>query len=269
MDWRRIAAIARKDLREVTTNSTVVATMAVVPLVMCIVLPAVVLLIVLNAGTASLGSVDFLAKLIARYPVPPAFGGALEGMLYILLNYTFLPFFMIIPLLVSSVIAAHSVVGEKERGTLETLLYTPVTNRELVLAKLLSSFIPALAVTIGGFVGYFAVSNGIYLAYRGGLVVRSIVWLPALVLMAPAVSLLGLSLSLLVSLKAKTFVEAQQVSGLVVIPFVGLMYGQIGGLFVMSPLAVIAIGLVAVAASYVVYGRIGPRFNRERILMNM
>jgi ABC-type transport system involved in multi-copper enzyme maturation permease subunit len=269
MNWLRISAIARKDLKEITASRTVVTTMAIVPLILCIVMPAAVLLVALNMGMAALGNVGFLAKLIARYPVPAGFGGTIEGVLYVFLNYTFLPFFMIIPLMVSSVIAANSIVGEKERGTLETLLYTPVTNRELVLAKLLSSFIPALAVTVAGFAGYFAVCNIIYGAYRGMLVVRSIIWLPTIALLAPSVSLLGLSATLLVSLKAKTFVEAQQMSAVVVIPVVVLLYAQVGGLLVLGPLTVVLIAVAALAVSYVIYGRIGPRFSRERILMSM
>jgi ABC-type transport system involved in multi-copper enzyme maturation permease subunit len=269
MNWRRISAIAQKDLSEVTASSQVMVPMAIVPIVMCVAVPAVVLLLGLNMGADALGNMGFLSKLVARYPVPVAITGTLDRMLYVFLNYTFLPFFMIIPVLVSSIIAANSVVGEKERGTLETLLYTPVTNRELVVAKLLSSFVPAIIVTFGGFAGYFLLSNGIFWAYRGTLIIRDVIWLPALLLLAPAVSLLGLSAALLVSMKAKTYMEAQQMSALVVVPFVVLLYGQIGGLFVLGPLMVVLLGVAALGISYVLYGRIGPRFNREQMLMNM
>jgi ABC-type Na+ efflux pump permease subunit len=269
MNWRRISAIAKKDLSEVTASKQVTVPMAIVPVVMCVVLPAVVLLAGLNVGIESMGNMGFLTKLIARYPVPSSISGTLDQMLYVFLNYTFLPFFMIIPVLVSSIIAANSVVGEKERGTLETLLYTPVTNRELVVAKLLSSFVPAMIATLAGFVGYFLVSNGIFWAYRGMLIIRSVIWIPALLLLAPAVSLLGLSASLLVSMKAKTYMEAQQMSALVVLPFVVLLYGQIGGLFVLGPLMVVLLGVAALGASYLIHGTIGPRFSREQMLMNM
>lgn len=269
MNWRRIRAIARKDLREVTASSSVTVPMAAVPLILCIALPAVILLIALEGGADALGNMGAIAKLVDRYPIPAAIAAPVDRLLYVFLNYSFLPFFMIIPVLVSSIIAANSVVGEKERGTLETLLYTPVTNKELIFAKLLSSFVPAIIVTAGGFLGYFAVSNGVYWAYRGALIVRSIIWIPALLLLAPAVSLLGLSAALLVSLKAKTFMEAQQMSALVVVPFVVLLYAQIGGLLVLGPLLVVLLGIAALGASYVIYGRIGPRFSREQILMNM
>ena len=128
-------------------------------------------------------------------------------MLFIFLNYTFLPFFMLVPIMASSVIAANSVVGEKERKTLETLLYTPVTSRELLVAKELAVFLPAMLIAYVSFALYFLVTNGIALALRGILLVRSPVWIPGLLLLAPAVSLLALSVSILVSLKARNFME--------------------------------------------------------------
>ncbi len=101
------------------------------------------------------------------------------------------------------------------------------------------------------------------------LIIRSVIWIPALLLLAPAVSLLGLSAALLVSMKAKTYMEAQQMSALVVVPFVVLLYAQVGGLFVLGPLVVVALGIAALGASYIIYRKIGPRFNREQMLMNM
>ena len=45
--------------------------------------------------------------------------------------------------MISSVVAASSFVGEKERKTLESLLYTPIDIASLFWGKLLSAFIPA------------------------------------------------------------------------------------------------------------------------------
>ena len=269
MNWRRVFAIVRKDLGEVTGSRSVMIPMAIVPVVLCLVLPAVVLLLGLNGGADAMGNIDTLARLADRYPVPAVFQTTVDRLLYVLLNYTFLPFFLIVPVLVSTFIAANAVVGEKERGTLETLLYTPVTNRELVTAKLAGAFVPAALVTFGSFIGYFALTNALSVAYRGVLIVRAIIWVPGLLLLAPSISLLGLSTALLVSLKAKTFLEAQQVSGLVVVPVVALVYAQVGGLVVLGPLVVVLIAAAALGASWVLFARIAPRFNREQILMNL
>src|SRR3546814_7487172 len=51
----------------------------------------------------------------------------------------------------SAVLAADAVAGEKERKTLESLLHSSIRDRDLFLAKFLSAFLPALAVSWLGF----------------------------------------------------------------------------------------------------------------------
>ena len=46
------------------------------------------------------------------------------------------------PIFTASVIAADSLVGEKERKTSEALLALPISNGELLLGKILASFCP-------------------------------------------------------------------------------------------------------------------------------
>jgi ABC-type Na+ efflux pump permease subunit len=176
---------------------------------------------------------------------------------------------MVVPIVISTVIAANAVVGEKERKTLETLLYTPVTSRELLVAKELAVFLPAIVITYASFVAYFLITNGIGLALRGIMLVRSLVWIPGLLLLAPAVSLLALSISILVSLKAKNFMEAQQTSGLIVLPVIGLVGAQVTGIVILSLPVVLVISALLLGASYLLVGRIGPRFNRERVISTL
>ena len=58
-----------------------------------------------------------------------------------------LPFFLLLPLLISGIITSDSFAGERERNTLETLLVTPIRDFELFLGKIFTSFIPTLLVT--------------------------------------------------------------------------------------------------------------------------
>jgi ABC-2 type transport system permease protein len=58
-----------------------------------------------------------------------------------------LPFFLLIPLLMSGIITSDSFAGERERNTLEPLLVTPTRDWELLLGKVLTPFLPALLVT--------------------------------------------------------------------------------------------------------------------------
>jgi len=72
----------------------------------------------------------------------------------LLIGYLFAPFFLIMPLMFSTVIAAESFAGERERKTIEALLYTPATDTELFLGKVLAAFTPAVLITWGGFIAY-------------------------------------------------------------------------------------------------------------------
>ena len=58
------------------------------------------------------------------------------------------------PISVSLVIALESFVGEKERGSIEPLLNTPLENWQLYLGKLLSSIIPSLISSYFGMAVY-------------------------------------------------------------------------------------------------------------------
>ena len=74
-------------------------------------------------------------------------------------GYLLAPLFLIVPLMVSAVLAADAFAGEKERRTLEALLHLPISDRDLFLAKLLGAFLPAMAVSWIGFLAFAVVAN--------------------------------------------------------------------------------------------------------------
>lgn len=269
MKWNRIRALIRKDMKEVTANTMVILPMVIVPVMLCVVVPLAVLLIVHSVGIEMINGVDMLEKIIPRYPVPSDIDGLAYQILYIFLNYSFLPFFMIIPVMLASIIASNSIVGEKERKTLETLLYSPITNREFLVGKLLSAFIPAVLITFASFLLYFVSINGVSYALIGRMMVSSPIWISAILLLSPSVSLLGLSVTLLVSLKAKTFMEAQQTAGIIVLPFVALVVVQITGVVIFKTVYVLLLSGVLAGISCFIITRTGPRFNRERIISTL
>ena len=90
-----------------------------------------------------------------------------------------------------------------------------------------------------------------------------------MLLLAPSVSLLGLSVTLLVSLKSKSFMEAQQLSALVVLPLMILIGIQITGVVVFSPLYVAILSIAIFLISYMAMGKLGPRFSREKIISTL
>ena len=177
--------------------------------------------------------------------------------------------FMIVPVMIATLVCANAIVGEKERKTLETLLSTPLTNREFVVAKLLVSFLPAIVLSWMVFVVFFAAANALSLILMRQMIVRSLIWLPSLLLLSPAVSLVGLSLTLPVSLKARTFQSAQQFAALVVVPLVALVVMQVTGVVILNALYVVLLSLALLALAWILIMRVLPRFTREGIISTL
>jgi ABC-2 type transport system permease protein len=61
-----------------------------------------------------------------------------------------------IPAIVPSVVAAYAVVGERQQGTLEPVLTTPIRRDELLLGKALAALFPSLAVAYAVYAFFLA-----------------------------------------------------------------------------------------------------------------
>ncbi len=120
MSRRRIGAILRKELREYGRNRSVISGMAILPLVFSI----QPLIAVLRLSTSASGAI------------------AHEHVLLYMLG---------IPALVPVFVAAYAVAGERQQGTLEPALSTPIRSEEFLLGKAIAALIPSLAVAYGVF----------------------------------------------------------------------------------------------------------------------
>jgi ABC-2 type transport system permease protein len=242
MNWRAIKAVIRKDLVVVLRSKAVLLPLILVPVIVLVVMPAVFGLI----ATAPL-SADDMAELEAM--LPPEMEGAFSGMggpqlwVTFALTYMMAPMYLIIPLMVASVIAADSFVGERERKTLEALLHTPITNWELLVAKLLSGWLAAMGVALGSFVLYAIVANLVGYSVMGRLFFPNLMWVVMVLWVMPATAGLGLTAMVLVSIRVNTFQEAYQMGGVVVLPIVALMISQATGVMYFSVGLVLLLGL--------------------------
>ena len=245
MNARALAAIVRKDLMVVGRSRGVILPIILVPLIMLVILPAVAAIVPQFVDDASFAEFDMLLE-----AMPVGIQDQLmeltdpQRLVILLLVYFMAPMYLIVPLMVASVIAADSFAGEKERKTLEALLYTPTTDRELLTAKLLSAWIPALAVAWGGFVLYAFVGNAAAWPVMGRLFFPNWMWIVLVIWVVPAVAGLGLLITVLISARVRGFQEAYQLSGVVVLPVLLLVIGQATGVMVMSTGIVALLGLV-------------------------
>lgn len=245
MNWRVIRTLVLRDLRLVTRSKAMMLPMLIVPLILVVAIPAGVGFFAPQMAAA--GEVQDLAQFLEMMPdaMRERFAGYDEAQIIVVafLEHLFAPMFLIIPLMVASTIAAGSFVGEKERRTLEALLYTPTTDTELFLGKLLASWIPALLVGLGAFVLYGLVVNISAWHVMGGVFFPNAMWVALVLWLAPAAAGLGLGAIILISSKVSTFQDAYQLGAMVVIPVLLLVFGQIAGVLYLNVLAVLLLGL--------------------------
>jgi ABC-type Na+ efflux pump permease subunit len=248
MNWRAIRAIVRKDLKVVAQSKGVMIPLMVVPLVFLLLLPGGTALLLSNDDLAAEGFNEleaFLVNLPAGIQTElDQYESETQQLIHLVIIYQFAPLFLILPLMVSSVIGADSFAGEKERKTLEALIYTPTTNGELYLGKMLSAWLPAIAVALGGFVIYGVVVNATAWPVMGRAFFPNLMWIVLVIWVAPAAAGLGLAAMVLVSSRVRGFQEAYQLGSMVVIPIVLLMLGQVGGVLYFNIELVLILGLL-------------------------
>jgi ABC-2 type transport system permease protein len=260
---KRIRTIIDKEWAEVFKNRVVLMTIVILPLVFTV-MPLGILYATRTGVTPGGSSTDVppqFEKMCAQ--TTGATGG--ECMQVFILN-EFLLLYMMMPLAIPVAIAAYSIVGEKTTRSLEPLLATPITTEELLAGKGLAAVIPAILATWGAF-AIFVV--GMPLVGTSAAVYRSLfspTWLVAVLLVGPLLAALAVNFAIIVSSRVSDPRTAEQVSMVIIVPLLGLLFGQIAGVVVLNvqlmlgvavALAVLDIGLIYLGARW---------FQRETIL---
>jgi len=248
MNRRAIQAIVRRDLLAVVRSKGVMIPLILVPLLMMIVIPAALgrfAPALSEMPGANLPDVSQFLDLLPEDLVDRFEGYTTDQLLITFtLVYMFAPMYLIVPLMVASVVAADSFAGEKERKTLEALIYTPTTDLELFTGKVLSAWLPALVVSLVGFVLYGIAVNAAAWPTMQRIFFPNTTWLVLVVWVAPGAAALGLGATVLVSSRVNSFQEANQIAGVIVLPIVALVIAQASGVMYLSIGLTVVLGVV-------------------------
>ena len=184
----RIRAIFRKELREYRHNGSIIATMAVLPVIF--VLEPLIQIFSLPASSAS--------TLLHKAPLLYMLG---------------------IPALVPAALAAYAVVGERQQGTLEPVLTTPIRREEFLLGKALAVLAPALAISYAVF-GVSVASIGLFAQSAVASAVLRAPELLAQLVFTPLLAAWSIWLGVAISARSNDTRVAQQLSILASLPTV-------------------------------------------------
>jgi ABC-2 type transport system permease protein len=234
MRTRAVQAVFRKELREYRRNGAIVAAMAIFPLVV-IIQPTIAILVVSSRASKILAHEQPLIYLLA------------------------------IPALVPATLASFAVVGERQQGTLEPVLTTPIRREEFLLAKALAAFVPSLLIAYG----VFALFVGVVELFAHPGVASSVIRGPQLVaqlLFTPLLTGLSIWVGIGVSARTNDVRTAQQLSALGSLPAIAMT-----SLIAYKVIHITPAVLVGLAAALVVLDCLGWRitsatFDRERLI---
>jgi ABC-type Na+ efflux pump permease subunit len=233
----RIGAVIRKEIADFRRNRLIVMTAAVLPVVFLI-SPTAAILAVKASATGPL-----LDKRI---------------------DYS-LFFPLVIPVFVPSIMSAFSIVGEREQGTLEPVLTTPVSRVEFLIGKAAAIFIPAVTVAYVVFGVFVAIVR-----FGASSAVATAAWnapqLPADAVFIPLLAAWAIWVGLAISARASDTRVAQQLTVLSSLPPLGLI--ALMSFNVITPSFGLAVVLAAVllaidCAACLVVARL---FDRERLI---
>lgn len=258
----RIKIIILKEWAEVFKNKMVIFTVVFLPLIMTT-LPLIILFSTRDAGMGDSLSSD-LSSSVTGAMCPNNLTGPECFQVYLVSQ--FMMMFMLIPLAIPITMAAYSIVGEKNSRSLEPLLATPITTMELLVGKSLSAVIPAVLATFGSF-SIFILGARILIQSEGVIsAFLDLRWLIAIFIVGPLMAIMAVFLSLMISSRVNDPRAAEQISMIVILPVLGLFFGQMAGLFVLNRelITIIALVLIILDLFSVLFAvRI---FDREAIL---
>ena len=263
MNLARVRAVLAKELLEIRKNRTLLITILVPPLIITL-LP---LAITVGLGTSS-GRSNLSASDISRYlEAFPELAGLTPGeLIQVVVLRQFLIMYLILPLIIPTSIATASIIGEKVQRSLEPLLATPIRTVELLLAKAIAAVVPAVAATWLAYTVFWVGAHLLLTSAHVQDAVLNALWLLAVLIMAPLLSLLSVSLSVIISSRVNDPRVAQQLAGVVVIPLVLVAVAQTAGFVVLNGavFTVVAV-LIALLDLVVLYAGV-QLFERETIL---
>lgn len=255
-------AIIKKDIRGVTSNRRLFVPLLVVPLVLTIIVPSIFILVTHYVPEET----EDFQKLLDQMQIGQLNGSLEMAVIHLVLNYILPIFFLLIPIMSASIMSASAFVGEKEKRTLETLLYCPLSLKQIFQAKVLASFLLSMFVSITSFIVMFIVLETEIFFVMNSVILPGVKWLLILALVSPAISLIAITLMVRVSAKAQSVEDAQQSAVFLILPILFLIIGQFTGILLINAWILLGIGILCLGIACALFRQSLRNFKYEMIL---
>ncbi len=174
----------------------------------------------------------------------------------------------ILPAVLPAAVASYALVGEKVNRSLEPLLATPLTDRELLWGKILAILLPTIGVTALGFGLLAVLSDVLLVGPLGMLYFPNSTWVIGLCVLTPLLAFMAITIAIVISSRTTDVRSAQELSSLLVLPLLVFFVGAILTSAFTGVLVLLVLGAGLFLIDAVLFWVAVGLFQREKILVS-
>ena len=270
MDFKNCVRIMKKDWKGTTRTKEILIPMLLLPLLFTVFMPIVMMIGVLAAPAEFMQAFGDVDALKAILNVPGHYNVYLVGAV-MMTKMMVLPMFLFVPGVISSILSSDSFAGEKERKTMENVALLPISKTELIVGKVLTSFVPSFIITITCFIGTGLIINLMVLPYLEGnlLIFTDLGDVLVGFLLGPLLAFLNVQISVIISSRSKDLKSAQGISGSLITPVLAVFFVQMFNPAFLSPIMVLIISGILGGLSLILVRIANKLLDIEKLILTL
>lgn len=177
-------------------------------------------------------------------------------------------FFLCVPVVCSVTAASRVFVGEKEGGTMETLLLSALDTRSLLHAKVTCCTLLSVAVSLLAFIA-FAITASVADLLMGAPYFLNWEWIVCLVVVMPMAALFSVVFVSWELPRVHSVGEAMQTMGYLMLPLLVLYLLQFTGAFRITVPWLLGLAVILAILSIVLFNMSSRQFQPDRLFTQM
>jgi len=271
MNWRRVMALVKKDLKEFIKSKYVLSVIILMPLMFALLFPLTSVLPIAQLDPSEFENGEYGSFVNNLFSSTIDNWEALgpQAQTLIIISYGMFVAVLMLPIIIPAVTASESIVGEKERKTMEAILASPMSESEIVLGKIISSFVPSIIGTLFSAIAYIVFIDILLYPHIGFILFPDMLSMVLLFIFSPMISIISVELMIMISTRVTSVRDAYQIGSLVVLPLIMLVAAEMFGMLLNS-IATLLGGIAILVAIIAILFRFATAiFDRERAIIKM
>ncbi len=263
----RIRNVIAKEWRFIMREANSMMLITIIPLIIILQVFFTMYFLMRFAGDALINTILNQGMQMYLELAPRMAAMSMNDKFWVMLLAQFPIYMLLIPSMISNSLSTISIIEEKQKGSLEPLLATPVKTRELLWGKAFANAVPALISTYACIILFFILVTA---TGKGHLIsaLPLAYWSLSIFILVPAFTALSFLLGIIASAKASTPKGAQNLALVFVLPLIALVGLQVTGIIMLNTATVALISVMMILLNVCLTLSAERMFNRENILVN-